>query len=116
MELVAFAAHVHGRGLARGGDRGQVRFDVVLPQADSRENVRWHVQRVRRGGCDLCIAACRGNTRLRQLRLVVAVNQVVRDAGMIRLDGEQLFENRGRSLRLANVASWCGSEASNESA
>ncbi len=112
VELVAFAAHVHGRGLARGGDRGQVRFDVVLPQADARENVRWHMQGVRRGGRDLRVAARRGNARLRQLRLVVTVNQVMRDAGMIGLGREELFEDRGRLLavRERRVLVWLGGE------
>ena len=33
VKLMAFAAHVHGRGLARGGDGGEVGIDVILPQA-----------------------------------------------------------------------------------
>ncbi len=100
MELVAFAAHAHGRHFARRGNRGEVGIDVVLPQADAGEDVRWHMQRVRSGGRDLRITARGGNAELRQLRLVVAVDQVMRDSGMIGLGGEKFFENGGRLLAI----------------
>ena len=35
VELVAFAAHVHGGSFARGGDGSEIRVDIVLPQADA---------------------------------------------------------------------------------
>ena len=97
VELVAFAAHAHRSGFASGGDGGEVRVDVVLPEADAGEDVRRHVQRVRRGGSDLRITARGGNAELRQLRFVVAVDQVVRDSRMVGFGGEKFFEN-GSSL------------------
>jgi ABC-type xylose transport system permease subunit len=33
VELVAFAAHVHGGSFARGGDGSEIGVDVVLPEA-----------------------------------------------------------------------------------
>ena len=95
VELVAFAAHAHGGGLARSRDGGEIGIDVVLPEADAGEDVRRHVQRMRRGRSDLRIAAGGRNSELRQLRLVVAVDQIMRHARMIGLGGEELFKNRG---------------------
>ena len=98
VKLVAFTSHVHGRRLASGGDGREVGIDVVRPQADSGKDVRRHVQRMRCGRRDLRVAACGGDAQLRQLRLIVTVDQIVRHAGMIRLDGEESFENRGGLL------------------
>ena len=95
VKLVAFAAHVHGGGFARGGDGGEVGVDVVLPEANARENVRGHVQGVGRGGRDLGVTAGGGNAELGQLRLVVGVNQIMRDSGMVGFAGKQRFENGG---------------------
>src|ERR1700733_12322287 len=44
-------------------------------------------------GSDLRIAPRRRQAKLRQLRLVVAVNQIMRYAGMIGLGSEKLFQN-----------------------
>ena len=74
--------------LARGRRRCEVGLDRLLPVAHAREGVRRHVQRVRRGGRDLRVAA-RGVERAgRQRRRVVAVNDVVREPGMIGLPRE----------------------------
>ncbi len=97
MKLVAFAAHVHGSGFASGGDGGEVGVDVVLPEADAGEDVRWHVQGVGSCGRDLRIAAGCGQAELRELRLVVGMDQVMGHAGMLGLSGEEFLQNR-RSL------------------
>jgi hypothetical protein len=47
------------------------------------------------GGRDLSVAASGGNTELRELWLVVGVDQVVRDSGMVGFGGEKFFENCG---------------------
>ena len=100
VELVAFATHAHSSGFARGRDRGEVGVDIVLPEADAGEDVRRHVQGVRRGGRDLRVAAGGGQSELRELRLIVGVDQVVGHAGMVGLGGEKFFENRGGLLAI----------------
>ena len=81
---MAFATHVHGSGFASGGDRSKIRVDIVLPQANAGENVRRHVEGMRSGGRNLGVAAGGGQAEVGELRLVVAVDQIVRDTGMIR--------------------------------
>ena len=85
MKLMTLAAHVHGGRLAGGGDGSQVGIDVILPQPQPGKNMRRHMQRMRRGGSDLGIAARRGQSQFGQLRLVIAVNQVMRHSGMVGL-------------------------------
>ena len=85
VELVALSAHVHGRRPARSCHRGQIRIDVLLPHANPGEDVRGHMQRVRRRRSHLRITPRRGQPQLRQLRLVISVNQIVRHSRMIRL-------------------------------
>jgi hypothetical protein len=64
------------------------------------ENMRRHVQGVRSRGSDLRVTASGGQSELRQLRLVVGVNQIMRDAGMVGLDGKQLLQNGGGLLAI----------------
>ena len=66
-----------------------------MPEADAGEDVRGHVQGVRGGGGDLGVTASGGDAALRQLRLVVGVDQVVGDSGMIGFGGEEGLKNRG---------------------
>jgi hypothetical protein len=51
-----------------------------------------------RGWGDLGVASRRRQSELHQLRRVVAVNQVVRHAGMVGFDRPQLFQDRSRLL------------------
>ena len=82
--------------------RRDVRVDRFLPVADARESVRWHVQGVRRGRRDFRVSP-RGVERFgRQGRHVVAVNDVVREARMLRLGREELLEDCAR-LQAARV-------------
>jgi hypothetical protein len=53
MELVTFPAHVHRGCLSSRSDRRHVGIDVVLPQSKAGENVRRHMQCMRRRRRDL---------------------------------------------------------------
>ncbi len=64
-----------------------------VPESQSRKNVRRHVIRVGGGRCDLGIHARCSETFLRERRIVVAMNDVVRDAGVMRLQFEQRLQN-----------------------
>ena len=116
MKLMTFAAHVHGRGLAGGGDGSQVGIDVVLPEPKAGKDVRRHVQRVRSRGRDPGITARRGQAQFGQLRLVITVNQVVRHSGMVGSSAKSFSSTAAAFFRLANVVSPSGSDASSESA
>ena len=74
--------------------RRDVRVDRFLPVADARERVRRHVQRVRRRRRDLRVAPRGVERPIGERRHVVAVDDVVREARMIRLAGDELLENR----------------------
>ncbi len=69
--------------------------DGFVPQAQSDENVGRHVLRVRRGGSDLRIAAGRVEAQRREARRVVGVNDVMREAGVLRETLEQRVEDCG---------------------
>ena len=71
-------------GAARGFRRREIRTNRVLPQAEPREDVRRHVKRVRRVGRDLRVALRGRERQRRELRIVEAVNQVMRDPRVIR--------------------------------
>ena len=47
VQLVTFAADVHAHGVAGCGNGGQIRLNVLLPDPQAGEDVRWHVQRMR---------------------------------------------------------------------
>ena len=93
-----------GAGVALGREapgrvgRGEVRGDGLLPEAEAREDVRRHVERVRRRRRDLRVGA-RGRQRLfRERRVVEGVDHVVRDAGVPGLRGEEPVQDRGPLL------------------
>jgi hypothetical protein len=82
--------------------RDSIRVDRLLPIADARKNMRRHVLRVCgvRGDFGVesrCVESLIGNRRI-----VVEVNQIVRDAGMLRLANKDGLKNRG-SLELVGV-------------
>ena len=78
----------------RGRARRDVGVDRFLPVAEPRKRVRRHVQRVRRRRRDLRVTPGRFERLIGERRKVVAVDDVVREAGMIRLAGDESFENR----------------------
>ena len=88
-------------GLA-GGGRSAVGVDRLGPEAEAREDVRRHVLGVRHRGRGPGIAASGDQPTARQGRIVVAVDDVVRGAGVLRLLREDPFEDRAR-LELVGV-------------
>src|SRR5215475_15491298 len=83
--LIPCALHAIPRGVSLRRRLGvEVRSNGFLPQSQSREDVRGHVPRMRGGGRDLRIAAGGGKRKIRERRIVVTVNQIVRYAGMLR--------------------------------
>lgn len=53
------------------------------------------MQRVWGSGRDLSITASSGQSQLRELRLVVSVDQIMGYTRVVGLRGEQLFQDRG---------------------
>jgi hypothetical protein len=97
VQLVAVLLVRLGRAHRRG--IGRNRF---LPVADAREDVGRHVLRMRRRRRDLGIARGGVETFLGDRRIVVGVDQVVGDAGMLRLALEDPFQDR-RRLELVGI-------------
>ena len=83
----------------RGFHRSDVGIDRFLPVADAGVDVRRHVLGVRRGRRDLGIAVGGVEAFLRRCRIVVEVDQVVRDARMLRQAlGDRLQDRRALAL------------------
>ena len=74
--------------------RRDVGVDRFLPVAEPRKRVRRHVQRVRRRRRDFRVTPGGFERPIGERRKVVAVDDVVREARMIRLAGDEPFENR----------------------
>jgi hypothetical protein len=83
----------------RHGGRALVGCGRFLPGADAGENVRGHVQRVRCGGRDLGVTLGGGQSLCRDRRVVIGVDEVVRDTRMVRVLLELDFEDRSGSQR-----------------
>ncbi len=64
--------------------------------ADPREDVRGHVQRVRRRGGELGVALRGREPALGQRRVVVGMDQIVHDARMVRLAHDLRLQDLGR--------------------
>ncbi len=76
--------------------RRDVGVDRLLPRSDAREGVRRHVERVRRRRGDGGVAAGRDQGAVGERRHVVAVDDVVGEAGVLRVLLDQPFEDPGR--------------------
>ena len=87
---------------AGGVGRGEVGFDRFLPEPEPREDVRRHVERVSRGGGDLRVGPRRGQGEGGERGIVEGVDQVVRDARMLRLLLQQAVQDF-RGLLLVRV-------------
>jgi hypothetical protein len=96
------AAVIAGRVLARGGRRGQVGFDRFRPHAEARVDVRRHVERMRYVGRDAAVLLGGGQAAGRERRVVVGVDDVVRDARVGPVLLEERLEDR-RRLELVRV-------------
>ena len=82
----------HGGVSARRVSGGAICRDGLFPHAKPREDVRWHVQGMRNPRCDGTVTPGGGQPALSQCRVVVAVDQIVSDAGMVRVFLPQLFQ------------------------
>ena len=82
--------------------RDHVGVDQLLPIADAREDMRRHVLRMGGAGRDLGVEPRRVEPLLGDRRIVVEMDQVVRDAGMLRLALEDRLQDR-RALELVGV-------------
>ena len=89
-------------GFFRDALRDVVRVDRFLPIADTREDMRRHMLCVRGVGRDLGVEPRRIKALLGDRRIVVEMDQVVRDAGMLRLALKDRLQDR-RSLELVGI-------------
>src|SRR5262245_57824172 len=96
MQLLIPSAPREGlRGvLPRGVRGGTVGLNRLWPQPEPNKNVRGHMQRMRHRRRDLCVAARGGERSLRVLGVVVAMDDVMRYARVVRLLGKNFLENR----------------------
>ena len=85
MSLIVRVGHVHFRGFRRRSHGGNVRVDRFLPQAQSCENMRGHVNRVRGIGSNFRVHACGYQAFGSKLGSIAGMNDVVGYAGMFRL-------------------------------
>ena len=80
-------------------------FEVIefFPIPHAREDMRWHMLRMRRGGRDLRITLGSIKPFLGNGRIVIQMDQVVRDARMLRLPFKDGLEKRG-TLKLIGIS------------
>ena len=83
---------------ARGNACRDIRRDRAVPQAKPGEDMRRHVQRMRRGRRDLRVGTRCRQSSLRQLGTVIGKGQIVRHAGMIRLAPPDRLQDIGGTL------------------
>ena len=88
--------------------RRLVGLDFIFPHAKGQENVRGHVLRMTGIGRNLRIDARGAQSERRMDRVIVAMNQVVDHAGMVRMLSENLFEHRSRAHIGGKIASVLG--------
>ena len=86
-----------------GGEGGLITFLHIRPHAELHEDVRGHVQRVRRRRRDLRVPACRFQRQDGVLRRVAGVDQVVRRAGMVGIALEDVHGDGRRFHRALDV-------------
>ena len=87
---------------ADGVDGGAVGLDGLPPVPSPREDVGRHVERVRRRWRDRGVPPRGGESLLGDRRVIVTVDEVVRDTRVLWLGGEDLLEDR-RGLQLVGV-------------
>jgi hypothetical protein len=97
MKFFALVAMLAGR--RNGGD---IRCDRILPEPQPDENVRRHVQCVRETGSNLGIGPCGRHPLRREHRIVIGMDQVVRDSRMIRTRRKYRLED-GRRFSLIAI-------------
>ena len=90
----------------RGADGRTIGGNRFLPITHAGKDVRRHVQPVRRRGGDFGITLCRFEPLIRDRRIIVGVNQVMSDAGVIRLALEDRLQDRC-GLELVRIGLVC---------
>src|SRR4029077_17796766 len=88
-------AMAHSRISARSLGRSSIRSDGLIPHSQTRKDVRWHVERVRYPRRDGSITLSSGQAALGERRIIVAMDQIMNDAGMICVLFPQLFQDGG---------------------
>ena len=101
---MGFSTHMHGRSFAGSGYRGNVGINIILPETNSSEDMRWHVQSVGRGRCNLGIAARRRQPQLGQLRLVATMDDVMCHARMVGFLRKDFFQYLDRLPTICKTA------------
>ena len=85
-----------------GRDRFHIRGDRFAPHAEHGKRMRGHVQRMGRRRRQLGVALCRRQALTANWRKIIAVDDVVRDTGMVRLLRLDRLQDR-RRLELFGV-------------
>lgn len=80
--------------LFRNLDRSKIGLNILIPHAQTRENVRRHVHGMGRSRCDLGIAFCGCESLIRHDGVVAGMNEIVSRAGMIRLPRKYAADDR----------------------
>src|SRR5437899_2107305 len=92
-------AVAHRRVSMRGVGGRAIRSDGFIPHSETSEDVRWHVQSVRYPWRERAITLGRGQSAFGERRVVVAMDEIMNNAGMVRVLLPQLFQD-GRRFEL----------------
>ncbi len=98
--LVVGFREMHFRSMSAGDVRGNVRGDGILPQAETHEDMRRHVQGVGRVRSDGRVAASSVEALGCEFGAIGGVNHVMRDTRMVWMLLKQRFENRDGLLTI----------------
>src|SRR6266567_2275261 len=85
----------HRRVSARSFGRSSIGSYGFIPHRQTRKDVRWHMQRVRYPWRDGIITLGRGQSALGERGIIVAMDQVMNDAGMVCVLFPELFQDGG---------------------
>ncbi len=106
MHFVMHDMHVHGGHLIGNFDGGEIGIDVVLPEAQARKDVGRHVNGVGGSRRNAGVFAGGGEGEAGHGGIVAAMNDVVGDAGVVRLFVVEIVENGdgGFGVRKVGIA------------
>src|SRR5678815_1456244 len=88
---------------ARSLGRRAICFNRFVPHSQTREYVRRHMQRVGYPWRDIIVKLGCSQAALSELRIIVGMDQVMNDSGMVRFLFPELFQYAG-SLKLFRQA------------
>jgi hypothetical protein len=92
------AGRIFANWLFAAAAEAEIRLNRLVPQTQSCEDMRWHVERMRRFRSDFRVAPRGRQRENRKLGRIVAVDQVVNDARMVRLLRQDTVQDLGRLL------------------